>query len=359
MTEPRRVIASAPGKLILMGEHAAVYGRPALVLAMGLRTRVVVEAHVGGDLVLELPDLGLREALQWDALRDYGAAAKDAWEAYMSEPTAERLGRMQGQDPAHVVKIAIAEAIEALAIEPPGLHIEVGSEIPVGAGFGSSASVAVAVAGGVAGFLTGSVSPLLVEAAALETERRQHGRPSGVDHLTVLHGGVQWFERDTSGTLVREELDLVENSLDGLTVFHTGTPGESTGQVVEDVRRRFESRPEQLEELLDAMEGGVRRLRSLLVGGESEADLGLLIRSFERGLEALGVVPAVIQEVIRTVESAGGAAKISGAGGLSGSAAGSLLAYHPGDSEPPGALEGFRRFEASLGAEGLVLEIDS
>lgn len=277
----------------------------------------------------------------------------------MLEPSADRLGRMQGSDPAHVVKIAIAETIEALGVVPPGLRVEVVSEIPLGAGFGSSASVAVAVAGSLSGFLMGSVDPRLVDAVALETERRQHGRPSGVDHLTILHGGVQWFERDASGALAHEALELAGSALDKLTVFHTGTPEETTGQMVEGVRQRFESRPDELDALLDGMEGDVRRLRSLLVGSPGEAGLAEMLRSYERSLEALGVVPAAIQEVIRSVESAGGAAKISGAGARVGSAAGSLLAYHPGASSPPAALEAFRRFEVPLGAAGLVLEIDS
>jgi mevalonate kinase len=194
---------------------------------------------------------------------------------------------------------------------------------------------------------------------ALETERRQHGRPSGVDHLTVLHGGVQWFERDASGALAHEALDLAGSALEGLSVFHTGTPEETTGQMVEGVRQRFESRPDELDALLDGMEDDVRRLRSLLVGSVDEAGLTEVFRSYERRLEALGVVPATIQEVIRSVERAGEAAKISGAGGRAGSAAGSLLAYHPGASLPPAALEGFRHFEVPLGVEGLVLEIDS
>ncbi|HSN85918.1 MAG TPA: hypothetical protein VL025_04125, partial [Thermoanaerobaculia bacterium] len=87
-------------------------------------------------------------------------------------------------------------------------------------------------------------------------------------------------------------------------------------------------------ELLDRMEAATRAFRDLLQGkhpdGETDPDRALhLIRDHEACLEGLGVVPEQVRNLVRQVEDEGGAAKISGAGALSGPGAGSLLVYHP------------------------------
>jgi hypothetical protein len=82
------------------------------------------------------------------------------------------------------------------------------------------------------------------------------------------------------------------------------------------------------------------------------------IRDYQRCLEELGVVPEPIRETIRQVESLGGAAKISGAGSLSGAAAGCLLVHWP-EGPPdrlPQGLRDARRQAVELGAEGFRVE---
>ncbi|MDX1644214.1 MAG: hypothetical protein R3244_07650, partial [Thermoanaerobaculia bacterium] len=261
-------------------------------------------------------------------------------------------------DPARIVKLALAEALSAEELDLPAAAVRVQSEVPVGAGFGSSASVAVAVGAALRMLLDGELRLEAIERIAREVERREHGRPSGVDHSTVLHGGVLWMERSPGGDLVQRRLAGLESALDGFAVFDSGRPTETTGEMVEAVRRRFAGRPEQLEAILDAMERDVRALGDWL--GEERREPRLLVellRDFERRLEALQVVPPALRELVRRVEAAGGAAKISGAGALSGTAAGSLLVYHP--ERPPGSLSclaGLRALEADLGVSGVEIE---
>lgn len=357
MSVASQVTASAPGKLILMGEHAAVYGRPALVVALGLRTRVLLARRGDAGVRIALGDLGVDEGLDWSQIVGYGDAARRAWTADAQDSSVRQLERMRARDSAHVVKTALAETVRTLRCEAPGIDVEVSSELPVGAGFGSSASVAVATSGALLTLLTGEGRPDLVERIALEVERRQHGRPSGVDHATVLRGGVQWAERSDDGGLRCETLHLAPGALDRLAVFHTGTPAESTGEMVESVRQRFDDRPEELEVVLSRMEAGVVELRERLTERFESNALVALLRNFERDLEALGVVPESVRRTVRRVEESGGAAKVSGAGGLRGPEAGSLLAYHPHESvsELP-CLGAYRRFDVELGVHGLELE---
>ncbi len=358
---PSRVVASVPGKLILMGEHAAVYGRPAVVVAVGLRSRVELQPADRG-VEIALPDLGHRETLDWEAVLAYARAARRAWRRYAEEPSLERFEKVRGEDPAHLVKVALGEVADELAEETPPLALQVSSSLPIGSGFGSSAATAVGLVAGLLRFLGDEGAPDRIEPLALAVERRQHGLPSGVDHRTVLMGGLVWACRQSDGCLSVEPLAPGSELLSGLEVFHTGQPEEATGTVVVAVGRQKERHPERFAELLDRMERDVREFRELLTSDEARPDLAMvLIRDYEACLEEMGVVPESVQRAIRRVEALGGAAKISGAGSLSGPGAGCLL-VHPapgGEAAVEEELRAYARQPCALGVEGLRLEVEA
>lgn len=367
----RPVEVSAPGKLILMGEHAAVYGRPALIAAIDLRLTArlsPLSPEERGEVRLDLPGLGHLETTTWAALRAYARAARERWSRYAEHPGPAAFQEVRGKDPAHVVKIALGEAAEALdagrreALDGAWLQIESG--LPVGSGFGSSAAAATAVVAAVLAFAsigseTEESDPERIARLALEVERRQHGQPSGVDGATVLQGGVLWARRTTAGELAVERIAVRSDLLSRLRVYDTGTPAEPTGAVVAAVRALREGDPGRHERTLDRMEAATRALRNELEGASADPDRSLhLIREHEACLENLGVVPGEVRSVVRRVEGEGGAAKISGAGSLSGPGAGSLLVYHP-DPERVARWEFLRPFPfhpVHLGAPGFHRE---
>ncbi len=406
---------SVPGKVILMGEHAVVYGRPALIAALGRRLRVRVARGRRG-VELDLPDVGHREDCSWPDVVEAARRARRAWSEYLERPSSETFGRLRSDDPAHLVKLALGEAVEAVGhgegtggsgTGPPPVEVRIESDLPPGAGLGSSAAVAVGVVAAMLDLLGAGRDPALVERLALEVERRQHGRPSGVDHQTVLRGGVVAARRCGDG-LALEPLTPAAEALDRLRILHSGRPAESTGQVVEAVREQRARDPERFEALLDRMEAAAGAFARLLGGdpyspsapiafdsrmardsprdpdspesGRSSdpypalarpslpeavlpdpvpPDLGPPIREYEACLEALGVVPEPVQVFIREAEARGAAAKVSGAGALSGAAAGCLLWCAPavaGGSEPDPLPAGWRGYRAPLGVEGLRWE---
>jgi mevalonate kinase len=354
-TRPRAVETSAPGKLILAGEHAAVYGRPALVAAVD--SRLVVEARESGaeGVVLVLSDLGIQVRLTGTALREYAEQARSRWQAYAADPTPERFRALRGADAAHLAKVALGETLLARgdAVEPRWT-LRVESGIPVGGGMGSSAAAAAALVTAALYLLGQPVDLATVEPLVLEVERRQHGSPSGVDGAVVLRGGVQWVERSPAGELRFETLPRELPLLEEIRVLDTGTPEQATGEVVAAVRQLRDADPAAFDLLLDRLEAAARRLRSALVAGDSPG-LADAMHDAQRGLEHAGVVPPAVRELVRRIESRGGAAKVSGAGALKGSGAGCVVVYHPhpatlaiGGLVTPQSLLPVR-----LGAEGL------
>ncbi|MDX1644971.1 MAG: hypothetical protein R3244_11500, partial [Thermoanaerobaculia bacterium] len=157
------VTARAPGKLILMGEHAAVYGRPALVAALGLYSRATIrfeEPAAGADdrhrpVSWDLPDIDRAGRADWAALIENAARFRRAWERQMGDEWAtdeqlsdaatpqprtgraasSELERLRRSDPARIVKLALAEALSAEELDLPATAVRVQSEVPVGAGF--------------------------------------------------------------------------------------------------------------------------------------------------------------------------------------------------------------------------------
>jgi mevalonate kinase len=164
---------------------------------------------------------------------------------------------------------------------------------------------------------------------SLDVERRQHGTPSGIDNAAVLLGGLLWAERDAEGRLDCRPLESSSPLLARLKVFHSGPPRESTGEVVASVRRRRDRDRSGVDRLLAEIESCTRQLRQELDRKTLPEQAVSLIRRCQAALEGLGVVPSSTQKLIRRIEAEGGAAKISGAGSLSGEGAGSILVYHP------------------------------
>ena len=356
--------ASAPGKSILMGEHAAVYGRPALVAAVDRRlfAALTMEEREAGapEVRLRLPALGVDERLAWSALADYAAERRRVWEELQSGGAPGQFAKLRGEDKAHLVKAALGELLLFAGHRPErSATLEIESELPLGSGFGSSAACATALLLAAAAALEIGLSREQLLQLALEVERRQHGAPSGVDNATVLHGGILWADRDGEGRLRTRPLDLKSASfLPRLRFFHTGEPAEPTGAVVAAVRARKEADPAAFERRLDDMAAATEQLRQELEReAPDEGRVAGLFRRFESHLEAWGVVPPEVRQVIREIESQGGAAKISGAGSLSGPGAGSLLVLEPEKEGLDLAWPaGFQELELRLGAPGARLE---
>ena len=310
-----QVIVSAPGKIHLMGEHAVVYGKPALLAAINLRLSVTIKP------------------------------AKTGLTISSKEPT---------QYVSDAIKIVKEHLI--LARIPP-MSVSVSSQIPAGYHLGSSAAVAVATIGATFYFLKKIWNPQLINQLAYEVEKKQHGNPSGGDNTAVTFGGFVWYRKELEFLKSMWQLPFkIPDTLNHFFLINTGRPKETTGEMVAYVSARYKVHSAKYERLFSQNEEQTKRVAVALKEG-NEKGLIDAIQKGERTLERMGIVNDKVVPLIRSVEKAGGAAKILGGGGKMGSV-GFLLCYHhePTKVEKLCQLYGFSLQNIILGAEGVRLE---
>jgi mevalonate kinase len=153
-----------------------------------------------------------------------------------------------------------------------------------------------------------------------------------------------------------ESLAASSPLLSRLLLLSSGQPAEPTGLVVAAVRARIEADPLRHQDLFDRIAKATWGLRQELARSEENPlRVIALLRQVHACLAELEVVPAPVRALIAEVEARGGAAKISGAGALTGSGAGSLLIYHPNPEEVDRFefLAGLSRYPVRLGAAGV------
>lgn len=331
------VTATAPGKIILSGEHAVVSGERALVTAV---TRSVtatampidaatVEIHAGDtSLCLGIPK-------ETDALRRETRARYDAFTE----------GRLPIQDvlrhPLDLIAVCWTLVQDRLAgPHPAGVRIEIQTDLPAGSGMGSSAAATVAVAAALLAMRGRPLDLQSVTDLSLSAERFQHGRPSGADSFVSAHGGCVRFQKE----ILPERIALPHRSL---WLADTGTPESTTGECVSDVQGRFGTSG-----IWDAFGRVCEEIERALCGDNGDALCDGLRRNHAL-LREIGVVPDRVDRFVRDVESAGGAAKVCGAGAVRGAGAGVVWIV---SASPPGDLcrtYGYELFEVETQHDGV------
>ncbi len=196
---------SAPGKVILCGEHSVVYGRPAIAVPVaGLRARARIEPARGG-LRIVAADLG---AEFW--LRDAPAA----------QP---------------LVAIARLTLARLDAVEPDAV-LTVRSELPIAAGLGSGAAVSVAVARALAAFLGRELDAEAASTLAYEVEKIYHGTPSGIDNSVIAWEQPVYFVKGAAPEVFNIGAPF------WLLIANSGIPS-STREAVQRVRQHRDAGP--------------------------------------------------------------------------------------------------------------------
>jgi mevalonate kinase len=334
-------VSSAPGKVYLFGEHAVVYGEPAVPCAIERRATVEVTARDDDHVRVESRDLTL------DGFTvEYGSPTDDRPDVDAPAPLVEAaMG---------YVDAAVAQARDAADAPEAGFDIVVESDIPLGAGLGSSAAVVVA---GIDAATRELGVPLAREDVAERAYRAEHevqdGQASRADTFCSAMGGAVRVEGEDCRSIQAPNLPLV--------VGFDGGAGD-TGELVAGVRALRESHDfaaATVESIGDLVRTGEELLADAAPEGPPDPELlsalgGLM--DFNHGLlEALGVSSRSLDSMVWAAREAGAhGAKLTGAGG-----GGCIVALDPTSgtetalSFTPGCEEAFR---AELAAEGVRAE---
>ncbi len=301
--------AIAPGKLILSGEHAVVYGRPALAMAIDRFAESVVTAGPSDEIAFDMVNLKESDRFTMRALRDMKARLARSYELFLN-------GTLGIRDvvykPIELFEYAFIALLDGLHLKAEGLNIQTQSNIPIGCGLGSSAASVLSLLRGVGHYFRVEFRPDWYLKYSLEVERLQHGHPSGVDSYISLHGGCALFQQGNATP--------VPMPRDTMYLVNTGTPAATTGECVVQVCSRFEH-----DLIWNDFEAITRALAEAIRVNDIKG-VRRCIRENHRLLTRIGVVPPRVQKFIDDVEAAGGAAKICGAGSVTGEAAGIVLA---------------------------------
>jgi mevalonate kinase len=300
-TQP--VVATAPGKAIIFGEHAVVYGRPAIAVPVTdvQATAEIIAGEPGSGLWLVAADLPapdgapgghryrLRDAPADDPLRAIVDLALDAF---------LRNSAFTGYaEPADAGNHSIE----------PNLLITVTSTIPIARGLGSGAAVATAMARAIARYFGGSPQPGEISRLVYEVEKLHHGTPSGIDNTVISYEQPVFFVRGEG--IVRLSVGAVLS----LVIADTGV-ASSTREVVGDLRRRWQAQPEYYEGLFDEI-GDIARLAKTAIERGDPRAVGHLMNENHELLKALGVSSLELDTLVEAARAAGAlGAKMSGAG---------------------------------------------
>ena len=276
-------VASAPGKIILFGEHAVVYGRPAIAAPV---TQVRATAQVSPN-----PEAGVR-LLAPDLGRDYLLAT-----AQTDDPFAR----------------AVRVVAQAAKLDPlPDIRVSIHSTIPIASGLGSGAAMAAAVIRALACYLD---LPHLatddqVSDLTYQVERLLHGTPSGIDNTVVAYERPVYFVRRQPDNLI-ETLRVAAPLR--LLIADTGVTS-MTKAVVGDVRRQWEADRRRFEILFDNCARVALLARQALEQGNAVA-LGALMNENQGYLRQMTVSADALERLVAAGLDAGAlGAKLSGAG---------------------------------------------
>lgn len=349
-----KIKVSVPGKLHLLGEHAVVYNKPAILTAVG--KRCFVEIIPRKDKKIKVSSKNYNTSMIRiieEVVKKFGKAQKD-WDCY-DETNDIPLLKSITKDPLDYPIIIIGQFINSYKLNPiSGFDLTIDSEIPIGAGMGSSGALSVGIIGALSLFTKKPFDKKTINEIAFLCEQKKHGKPSGGDNSTSCFGGLVWFKKDEG--LRPLDADLPEAAAKNFYIINTGTPTETTGEMVSLVRGLVEKKPESTQKILDDQEKLVHDLLPALEKAKHNQIIEI-IRNGEANLEKLGVVSSFAKKIIRDVEKSGGAAKICGAGGTTKST-GIILIYHQNLKNFEKVLKShsLKLAQITLGVEGLRKE---
>lgn len=273
--------ASAPAKIILFGEHAVVYGQPAIAVPVSsLRATATVTPNNPSGQGLRIAAADLNEIL----------------------PVA-----IESEIVDHSLATTARLVLKTLNKTPPDVTITLRSAIPMASGLGSGAAVSTALGRALSDAVQQTIENETLNALVYEMEKTYHGTPSGIDNTVIVYEQPVYFVRGAPIETITIDTPFM------LLIGDTGQ-GALTKIAVGDVRKLFEAEPEHIQPILDSIGALVRQAKIAIENGDINA-LGPLMLQNHALLQQLTVSSPKLDQLVEAAVSAGATgAKLSGGG---------------------------------------------
>ena len=279
------ITVSAPGKLLLFGEHAAVYRHPCIVTAVGMRMNLTLEKTSGKDFILDAPDVGV-----------------SGYTKHLSS-----LGTGDIPKGVRFIEQALKNFLEIYP-QTGGFHVTTASEFSCDVGFGSSSASTVCMVKALSEIFDVHLDNANIFQIAYKTILDIQKRGSGFDVAAAIWGGTINFV--TGGVVI----DSISVPVIPLVIGYTGVKAD-TADIVGDVASKREKFPEKVNRIFDAVEKITVEARQKIVEGDWER-VGILMNYNQEYLRDLGVSTEKLESMISAAKKSGAwGAKLSGAGG--------------------------------------------
>jgi mevalonate kinase len=270
------ISATAPGKIILFGEHAVVYQRPAIAVPVSqVQARVTIK-KTKQPLVIDAQNQ--RRKVSYADLKE--------------------------DDP---LKAIIRLTLTSFKVTPPHAALTIHSTIPIASGLGSGAAVSTAIARALAKYFNHDLDSSAISSLVYEVEKIHHGTPSGIDNTVIAYGKPVYF--------VRGQPIQIFNVAHPFRIAIADTSIQSPTKIaVGDVRAAWEKDKDRYEKIFDGCGGIAQHARKLIEDGQPN-QLGSLMNENHKLLREMGVSCRELDDLVDAATRAGASgAKLSGGG---------------------------------------------
>ncbi len=281
--------ASAPGKIILFGEHAVVYGRPALAIPVTqVHADVEISESSRAGIWIHASAIGLHAELN-SLPSDHPLAA--VIRKFFPRPNTF---------PSPLLR-------DPLPRGEGGIEIKITSTIPVASGLGSGAAVSVAMIRALSSMVHRPLSDDQVSAMAYEIEKLHHGTPSGIDNTVVTYAKPVYFIKGQPIEILKVGKPFT------IVIGDTGISAP-TKESVADVRKLWEADKTKWEKVFDEVGEIAKKAKEKIESGRWE-ELGELMNQNHVLLKEMTVSSPELDKLVSAARKAGAlGAKMSGGG---------------------------------------------
>lgn len=298
-----------PAKLILSGEHAVLYGCQAIVCAVNHYAKTTITSNGTDNFSFNCPALGYKKTFFWNELVTIRQQLTQCYQAFIN---GEISIKNVLSHPAQLCLYTFGLCLEHFNHTPTcGLDITIEVDIPIGSGMGSSAAVIISMVRALCKHYDQQITGEKILAIALKAENLQHGKSSGLDINACYYGGINHYHDHNITRLNKAKLPFY--------CIYTGRPQNTTGECMHYVKQHFSSSTiwNDFDKVTQCMHEALYH--------PTQSRLAEAINDNHQLLCEINVAPKVIQQFIKQLNNKNIAAKICGAGAITGDKAGMLI----------------------------------